>query len=88
MARAKTPLEIVEAPTAYDSVFDLALGDPYAKVPGVSDDEDLVCGLCEAVLLKGWSLARVFRVLLARNPVVLICPECRAFSRLPVQIRL
>lgn len=88
MARKQTALETVDAPSEFDAVFDFAVGNPYPLATyEVTYDEDLVCGPCGYVMMPNWSVAAASQVLKARNPVVAICPKCRAFSRIPVDIQ-
>jgi phage FluMu protein Com len=52
-----------------------------------SEDENLLCGLCSAVLARGVSRATIRARFGVPSQLLIKCPHCSALNLLPAQVR-
>lgn len=52
-----------------------------------SEDENLLCGVCSAILARGVSRATIHARFAVPSRLLIQCPHCSALNQLPAQVR-
>ena len=84
MSRAKTKLGVVEKPLPNASILNLN----EAPLDLGREQEDLLCGGCEIILIKGMSALTAKARFAAPNQLIAVCPGCGAYNAVPFAMRL
>jgi phage FluMu protein Com len=82
MPHRKSKLPIIDEPNKRASILVLKLHPAFTS----TDSEDLLCGSCGVVLAQGTSRATIQAHFAAPVQLLVKCPKCGTYNRLPAQV--